>query len=133
MRSTRYRVTFDGGSSGNPGPGYGSYQITRGDRDVLEQVTFDLGPITNNEAEYLTLIQALHRLRDNTRPEQRSEASVEIVGDSQLVLNQVFGTWSVNKSTLAALRDAARSLMEEFGDVSHRWVPRADIVAIFGH
>ena len=132
---TTYTVTFDGGSLGNPGKGYGSYQIERAGVDavVRESVDFDIGPVTNNEAEYLTLIQALHRLRDNSSPSKRSVQSVLLIGDSKLVLNQVSGEWQVSKELLGYLRDAVRELVTEFAVVRTNWVPRAEIVKLFGH
>ena len=58
-RPSDYLLVFDGGSKGNPGPGYGSYAITR-TRDGaqrLERLEFGDG-YTNNEAEYDNLIAA---------------------------------------------------------------------------
>ena len=132
---TMYTVTFDGGSLGNPGKGYGSYQIERSGTDTVlrESVDFDIGPVTNNEAEYLTLIQALHRLLDSSPPSKRSARSVVLIGDSKLVLNQVSGQWQVSKELLGYLRDAVWELITEFADVRTTWVPRAEIVKLFGH
>ena len=64
-----YTIIFDGGSRGNPGEGYGSYELrTRAERQI-ERLTFG-DHVTNNEAEYRTLIAALrdvlaspHRVR----------------------------------------------------------------------
>ena len=65
---------FDGGSLGNPGRGYGSY-ILFGPDSLIEKQKLDYadhGPaVTNNQAEYLTLINALESLErapGNGRP-----------------------------------------------------------------
>jgi len=55
-----YTITFDGGSLGNPGKGYGSYELrtaTQTKGDVIRKEFGDRQ--TNNEAEYKTLIAAL--------------------------------------------------------------------------
>jgi len=52
-------LLFDGGSMGNPGPGYGSFVLTwPGGKEVHRRVQFHRD-LTNNEAEYATLIAAL--------------------------------------------------------------------------
>src|SRR5690242_11228135 len=56
------KLIFDGGSIGNPGRGYGSYQVSvRGKAEPVQRLEF-AGTSTNNEAEYATLIAALEAL-----------------------------------------------------------------------
>ena len=60
-----YVIVFDGGSQGNPGPGYGSYQLARAADGRKDLVRLDFGrDMTNNEAEYHTLIASLEGLLD---------------------------------------------------------------------
>ena len=130
-----YRLVFDGGSLGNPGHGYGSYHVTSPRGGTLhEELHFDDrgDQVTNNQAEYLTLIRALERLRDRLG-ERAREATVEIRGDSQLVINQLNGRWKVRNAELQPLHERARSLLAEFGDVDLRWHERANSVKILGH
>ena len=48
-----YVLIFDGGSHGNPGPGYGSYALVRASDEKQDLVRLDFGrEMTNNEAEY---------------------------------------------------------------------------------
>src|SRR5262245_17354894 len=51
----RYTLVFDGGAIGNPGRGYGSFQVTNARGDAIAD-RFDFSPageaITNNQAEY---------------------------------------------------------------------------------
>ena len=81
------------GRSGNPGRGYGSY-ILFGPDGVIETRKLDYadhGPaVTNNQAEYLTLINALESLSARLGTDART-ASVSIWGDSNLVVNQING------------------------------------------
>ena len=61
-----YEIVFDGGSLGNPGLGYGSYEITT-EGAVLHRVErqeYGQG-VTNNQAEYRSLIGALAWLLDH--------------------------------------------------------------------
>jgi probable phosphoglycerate mutase len=129
------RIVFDGGSLGNPGQGYGSYQITVGDAAPrIARLNFG-NPITNNEAEYLALINALEDAL-TTLTEQGLDplaVKVEVLGDSQLVLNQVGGKWKARLPHLQALRDRARALVDRFGAVALTWHPRINSVRVLGH
>lgn len=128
-------IVFDGGSLGNPGRGYGSYQITVGDSEP-RIVRLEFGQrITNNEAEYLAMINALEDAAAtleslNLDPKA---AKVEVLGDSQLVLKQTAGEWKARLPHLQALRDRARSLVDAFGAVSLTWHPRINSVRVLGH
>lgn len=130
---TTHRITFDGGAAPNPGKGYGSYLIERlADRKKkMGRVAFGDEPMTNNEAEYRTLLAAVSHL---SRLEgQTWDATVEIVGDSQLVLNQIAGKWQINHDHLRALADQVCHLLGHYASWSTRWEKRDAIVAIFGH
>ncbi len=111
------RIIFDGGSKGNPGQGYGSYAL-EWPAFPRQVVRLQFGNhVTNNEAEYDTLIAALEavnkRLAENGA--DPGGAKVEIWGDSQLVINQVKGEWQTNKPELRVRRDKAQTLLKRFG------------------
>ena len=66
-------IIFDGGSKGNPGQGYGSYTLRwPGAQQQIVRLRFG-DRVTNNEAEYDTLIAALEavRSRSDHRPCRR--------------------------------------------------------------
>jgi ribonuclease HI len=129
------RIVFDGGSLGNPGRGYGSYQITVGESEPrIERLQFG-DRITNNEAEYLALIRALDDAAATLRAVNidPKAAKVEVRGDSQLVLKQTTGEWKARLPHLQALRDRARGLVDAFGSVALTWHPRAHSVRVLGH
>lgn len=130
-----YQVVFDGGSLGNPGRGYGSFAITGpGDYAVIQRLNYDDrgDRVTNNEAEYLTLIAALEWLA-NDLGEQGRRARVDVRGDSQLVLSQLRGAWKVRKEELKPLHYRASSLLDRFGRFNLTWQPRAKTVKVLGH
>ena len=130
-----YVIVFDGGSLGNPGKGYGSYLlISPTGKKVHQELDFsdDLPRMTNNQAEYRTLIEALKHLRE-LLAERASSTTVRVEGDSQLVLNQLSGTWKVKNLGLQILHAEAREILAAFGSVELKWHPRARSVRILGH
>jgi ribonuclease HI len=76
--------------------------------------------LSNNVAEYRALRGALRWLKEHSR----SNDQIEIRMDSQLVVNQVNGSWQCNKSHLALLRDECRLLLEKLPTAKLSWVPR---------
>jgi ribonuclease HI len=131
--SGMYEIVFDGGSLGNPGLGYGSYEITS-EGAVLHRVErqeFGQG-VTNNQAEYRSLIGALAWLLDHLGDAART-ATVSVNGDSQLVLNQLDGKWKVKNEGLKPFFAEASSLRKRFGRVTLTWHDRSNSVRRLGH
>ncbi|NOZ28415.1 MAG: reverse transcriptase-like protein [Chloroflexi bacterium] len=132
--TVRLGLMFDGGSRGNPGPGYGSYAfLWPGRPPEVHRLRF--GRLTNNEAEYDALIAALeallsHLAREGIDPQR---VDLEVLGDSRLVINQLNGVWRVRKDHLRARWQKARSLLDRFGRVVLRHQPRERSVAVLGH
>jgi ribonuclease HI len=127
-----FLIVFDGGSRGNPGAGYGSYAVFDGTQPALVQRLEFPGSMTNNEAEYHTLIAALAALAERLGQRARG-ATLEVRGDSQLVIQQVLGHWKAKDERMLDLRDQARAGLRRFG----RWrlvaQPREDSVRVLGH
>ena len=125
-------LVFDGGSQGNPGAGYGSYAVFEGTRPgQVTRLSFP-DPMTNNEAEYHTLLAALDDLLKRLG-EKAEEAALEVRGDSQLVIEQVLGRWKAKDERMRGFRDEARRRLNRFK--RHRLVqqPREDSVRVLGH
>jgi len=130
--SARYEIVFDGGALGNPGKGYGSYIVSHEGNDIRAQ-RHDYGDnVTNNQAEYQTLIEALSWLA-STLGATASESSVHVNGDSLLVLNQLLGKWKVKNEGLRPLHREASDLIRRFHDVSLVWHARSNSVKRLGH
>ena len=127
-----YTVFFDGGSLGNPGKGYGSYEIAGPDGTVAaRQVQFG-NDMTNNQAEFRAVIAALEDLLQRVGP--RADAlSVAVRGDSQLVIRGLTGEWRVKHPGLQPLHQRAADLLRQFGSVDLAWHPRRESVRTFGH
>ena len=130
--NSTYEIVFDGGSLGNPGKGYGSYEITS-NNDVVRHQREDYGDnVTNNQAEYQTLIEALKWLSNQLGDAARS-TSVLVNGDSLLVLNQLLGKWKVKNEGLRPLHKEASSLVRSFQKVDLVWHARSNSVKRLGH
>jgi len=127
-----YLLVFDGGSQGNPGVGYGSYALFEGGKPGRpERLSFP-GSLTNNEAEYQTLLAALRDLLDRLG-DRATTASLEVRGDSALVLQQIQGHWKAKDDRMRSLRDEARALLRRFGRWRAVQQPREDSVRVLGH
>ena len=75
---------------------------------------------TNNVAEYVALTRALEWLiQRNLLPER-----IEIRSDSQLVVNQLMGSYKVRAKRIIPLYSKVMQLKSEFHDLQIRWVPR---------
>jgi ribonuclease HI len=131
----RIELVFDGGSLGNPGKGYGSFRLTVDGVD-FEIDELDFGDdVTNNQAEYRTLIEGLKEAinvvqRSDVQP---GDVSIDIVTDSKLVVEQVNGRWKVKNAGLKPLQAEACRLLGHFGEPNLIWQPRAKTVRVLGH
>lgn len=113
----RAHVYFDGASRGNPGPAAVGWVIVTGD-GIIAEGGKRIGETTNNRAEYEALIQALSVSADY------GFDTVELRGDSELVVKQVKGAWNVNEPNLRERRVRALSLLEQFDEWTLTHVPR---------
>lgn len=131
----KFQLVFDGGSLGNPGDAYGSYSIKRGRGAFRAPVRCDFGHGTNNEAEYLSLIEGVKGILDEAHNEGIAPEAIDLFlrGDSKLVLSQVEGSWKAKNPRMRALRDQARKLLKPFGAVHYQHHDRSFSVEILGH
>jgi ribonuclease HI len=129
------RIIFDGGSRGNPGEGYGSFQL-QWPGIAAQTVRLRFGnSVTNNEAEYDTLITALETVLKKLGDSQANPttARIEVFGDSLLVINQTLGRWKVKEERLLARRDKVQALLKRFGRWSLTHHDREHSVRALGH
>lgn len=134
-RMIEYVLVFDGGSQGNPGPAYGSYRFGPKRGKLGNPQRLDLGRGTNNEAEYATLIAGVQAVLADLRGRKTrpSTVTLEIRGDSQLVIRQVEGAWKAKDARMRDFRDEARSLLSAFAAVRYTHQPRSRSVSLLGH
>ena len=127
-----YLITFDGGALGNPGKGYGSYHVAGPDGTVVHRGLEFGEAVTNNQAEYRTLIGALEDLKERLG-ENVGKMTVAIRGDSQLVVQQIGGRWKVRNAELQPLHRRAVELIGAFGRADVAWHGRSNSVRVLGH
>lgn len=140
-------IYFDGGEpGGNTGEGtvsYGSYGIfipnDKGEykerkADEVVRHQFEAG-MTNNEAEYLTLIRGVQGIIARIKEIGQSPADwhIDIKGDSNLVVNQVNGAWKVKAEHLKAYTFQTQELLKQFGSYTLTWHDRSNSVRVLGH
>lgn len=113
-------IHTDGASRGNPGAAAYAYVIARDGQEPIEEADC-LGRMTNNQAEYTALVRALeHAL------ELGPEHHVVVHSDSELMVKQMSGQYSVKNADLRPLYEEARDLARAFtGGVEFRHVRRA--------
>ncbi|XP_070032393.1 uncharacterized protein [Nicotiana tomentosiformis] len=75
---------------------------------------------SNNVAEYQALILGLEMAV------KMKQLQLQVIGDSQLVINQLLGSYEVKKPELRPYNDYAKNLMGLFGDVTIQHVPRKE-------
>jgi len=115
--SGRAHVYFDGAARGNPGPAAIGWVIVTDDGIVAEGGE-RIGRATNNQAEYEALVRALEIARDF------GFSTVELRGDSELIVKQVRGEYDANDPELRERRVRVRELLAGFDDWSLTHVPR---------
>ncbi len=127
-------LVFDGGNGGHlKNIGYGSFKLfDKKGGELLEHVEkyeFKDQPMTNNEAEYATLVLALkHIVLWFGIPE-----SLHIEGDSELVRQQVLGNWKIKKEHLKPLIKQCADILSVINNVQYDHVPREYVVEMLGH
>ena len=114
----------DGGSRGNPGKAAVGFVVCDGNGQVIKKMGEYLGnPFTNNEAEYHAVILGLKTLL--AMPELiAKETMLEVRSDSQLLVNQVSGTFKIKQEHIRAFVVTIHKLIEQFGAVKFIAIPR---------
>lgn len=112
------KIYTDGASRGNPGDAAWGYVILDKQENSVASQSGYIGPSTNNQAEYFAVIRALQRARELTR------GRIRLYSDSQLLVNQVTGSWKVKDDELRRLYRRVKSLVDQFKEVNFTHLPR---------
>lgn len=118
--SVHISMKTDGASRGNPGPAAIGVVIKSPDETILHKEY--IGHKTNNEAEYIAIIDGL-KIIDRTNWEN-SEIKILVYMDSKLVVNQLNNIWKVKNSRMRLLYNEAKILINKFDDVIIRYISR---------
>ena len=114
-------IFSDGGARGNPGPAAIGFVVLSDKGQVLMANSRYVGWRTNNQAEYEALIAAL----ESAVAFHAEEVICHL--DSELVVKQVTGEYTVKNSELRKLWRKVQELSERFKKVSFTSVPRTNI------
>ena len=124
-----YLLQFDGASEPNPGPSGSAYVLfspiqtdEKGEqfRNLVQEGFTYIPHATNNEAEYSALILGL------TKALELGITELDVEGDSNLVVNQVQGSWKVKVPRLVPLRSKANKLLWRLKKWSVKHIYRED-------
>lgn len=67
---------------------------------------------TNNDAEYLGVLLAVNDIRDGVMAPLKDIDSVKFIGDSQLIVYHITGTWKCKNDKLRVHRDEIRKVVK---------------------
>ena len=112
------RLFTDGGARGNPGPAAYAYVLEAEDGTVLAAHGEAMGVATNNVAEYRALVEGLRKAAEVGVDE------LEVVSDSQLVVEQMRGAYKVKNVRLRELWEEANEVADRLGKVRYTSVRR---------
>jgi ribonuclease HI len=115
-----WTLRCDGGSRGNPGPGALGFVLSDPGGVEIEARGEYVGHVTNNVAEYRSLIAGLEAAaRHGAQP-------LRVAMDSELVVRQMTGQYRVKNAGLKPLHELAKDAVRKVGRVRWTSVPRED-------
>nr|XP_043615952.1 uncharacterized protein LOC122587853 [Erigeron canadensis] len=98
---------FTDGASNQEGSGAGLLLIDPEEREYTYALRFNF-PASNNEAEYEALLAGLKMAK------QMGVKKIQVFVDSQLVANQINGTFKANQASMQLYLEETKKLIEEF-------------------
>ncbi|KAJ3682442.1 hypothetical protein LUZ60_015015 [Juncus effusus] len=101
-------LEFDGASKGNPGKAGAGAIIRTQDGKVICRLCEGLGVVTNNVAEYRSVILGLKYAI------KKGFKRIEVKGDSNLVVMQVEGKWQCKHANMISLHKQVIELKSKF-------------------
>jgi ribonuclease HI len=115
----RLVIYADGAARGNPGPAGIGVVIEDEQGRVLKELSQFVGRKTNNQAEYMALIQGLE-----VAAEYQADA-IQIRLDSELLVHQLKGEYRVKSPLLKPLRNKVQKLLARYKVVGIEHIERA--------
>jgi ribonuclease HI len=119
MEKKLSRLYSDGACRGNPGVGGAGAVITDAEGSVIWEGKEYLGHCTNNIAEYKALILGLKGAL------AEGYNNLEVYLDSELLANQINGSYRVKNENLKVLMNEVRSLLTSFDSIQVKHVLRS--------
>ena len=114
----KVKIFTDGGSRGNPGNSGFGVVVVDGKNDNIFESYQNMGIKTNNEAEYLALIEGMEAAHD------KKAKTLVCKLDSELVVKQLKGQYKVKNERLKVLYARVKELEKNFSSVGYEHIPR---------
>ena len=114
----RVLICADGASRNNPGAAAIGATIKDEQGRLITSISRSIGITTNNQAEYRAIIAALEEAV------RLGATEADISMDSQLVVNQISGTYRVKKASLKPLHQQVKQLLSLLEGFTITHVPR---------
>jgi len=111
-------IYVDGASRGNPGPAGVGIVIYDHKGKVIKEIKKYIGKTTNNVAEYIALISALKEAK------RFGACFLTIYLDSELLVNQINGSYRTKNKNLLRLLQEVRKLGGCFKEIRYQYIPR---------
>jgi len=115
-----WRMHFDGGSRGNPGPAAYGWVLYDPNGEEASTDGVRVGTATNNVAEWTGLLRGLENAQ------AMGIRALDVRGDSELVVKQVNGQYKVKNAALKPLAEQVTAILRGFERVSVKHVYRTD-------
>ncbi len=115
--NNNYELFTDGAAKGNPGDAGIGFVIKK-EGTVIDSHSSYIGKTTNNVAEYTALIEGLKRLLS------LNIKNVNVFSDSELMVKQLNGEYSVKNEKLKTLYNEAVQLIKQFDKFKLSHIPR---------
>ncbi|AKM84880.1 TPA: ribonuclease H [Patescibacteria group bacterium] len=118
MNPVKLYLNTDGGARGNPGPAATGIVVTDASGKPIKTASRYLGTATNNQAEYLALVDGL-KIAVKLKP---TELVVRM--DSELIVKQLKGEYRVKDAGLKPLFAQAQQLITQLSRVNFHHIRR---------
>jgi len=119
MASPVVNVYTDGACRGNPGQGGAGAVLVDETGEIVATVRHSLGHCTNNIAEYRALILGLEEAL------KKRYGQLNIFLDSELLVNQIKGSYKVKNENLKILMSEVRKLLSCFDSYKIEHIDRS--------
>ena len=117
--SNTFDIFCDGACSGNPGQAAVGVVIRQGNQ-TIKAIGESIGEATNNIAEYKAVIRALNEAG------QLQADGLVVHTDSELLFNQLRGTFGIKNDQLKILADVVKQTAKNFKRVEFKKIPREE-------
>jgi len=119
MADLAFNLFTDGACRGNPGQGGAGAVLVDEKGNIFATAKNSLGLCTNNIAEYRALILGLEEAL------KRRCRSLHIFLDSELLVNQINGTYKVKNENLKVLMHDVKKLLSDFDSYTVEHIARS--------